>query len=109
MYCSRLGPLRLPQLAEYFSTFGTVVNMGAGEDKNNPGRLHHAIVEFREEGAVRKVGGREMDLSASGKGTVPGAITGFCRCCYRAGRRGRRPWGVTRCRSLVGRRNRAYR
>ena len=52
VYVTNLGYLKLPQIHDYFSGFGTIVNMIPGHNRDNPDLLHHVIVEFSEEDAV---------------------------------------------------------
>lgn len=60
VYLTRLGELRLPEVHNYMSTFGTVVNMAIGENKSIPGRLHHIIVEFESEEVVPVILAKNM-------------------------------------------------
>lgn len=49
VYVTKLGPLKLPEIHRYMSTFGVVANMIPGKNRNNPDMLHHVIVEFEGE------------------------------------------------------------
>jgi len=60
VYITKLGELRLPELHSYMSTFGTVVNMSVGADRDIPGRLHHVIVEFESEEVVQVILARNL-------------------------------------------------
>lgn len=60
VYLTKLGELKLPELHSYMSTFGTVVNMAVGTNRDIPGRLHHAIVEFESEEVVPVILARDM-------------------------------------------------
>ena len=60
VYLTMLGELKLPELHSYMSTFGTVVNMSVGANRDIPGRLHHAIVEFESEEVVTVVLSKDM-------------------------------------------------
>ena len=49
VYVTKLGPLKLPEIHGYMSTFGAVANMIPGKNRNNPDQLHHVIVEFESD------------------------------------------------------------
>jgi len=60
VYITKLGELRLPEIHSYMSTFGTVVNMAVGANRDIPGRLHHVIVEFESEEVVQVILARNL-------------------------------------------------
>jgi len=55
VYVTGLGELKLTEVHGYMNTFGTVVNLAVGENKDIPGRLHHVIVEFESEEVVSAI------------------------------------------------------
>ena len=55
VYVTKLGPLKLPEIHRYMSTFGVVANMIPGKNRNNPEMLHHVIVEFEGDDVVSHI------------------------------------------------------
>ena len=55
VYMTSLGLLKLQAIHEYMSSFGTIVNMIPGQERENPEKLHHVIVEFSGEEAVSTI------------------------------------------------------
>merc|ERR550519_1995118 len=55
VFVTNLGSLKLPEILEYMSTFGVVVNLCPGQDRNLPDRLHHVIVEYESEEVVTRI------------------------------------------------------
>ena len=43
VFLTNLGSLKLPEILEYMSTFGVVVNLCPSQDRKLPDRLHHVI------------------------------------------------------------------
>ena len=55
VFLTNLGSLKLPEILEYMSTFGVVVNLCPSQDRKLPDRLHHVIVEFESEEVVTRI------------------------------------------------------
>ena len=60
VFVTHLGSLKLPEIMEYMSTFGVVVNLCPGKDNKNPDRLHHVIVEYESEEVVARILSRDL-------------------------------------------------
>ena len=71
VYVTKLGALQITDLHAYMSTFGAVVNLIPGKNRNNPNRLHHVIIEFESEEAVSKI--LSKDLRRNHKIQLPGS------------------------------------
>ena len=55
VFLTNLGSLKLPEILEYMSTFGVVVNLTPSKNNKNPELLHHVIVEYESEEIVSRI------------------------------------------------------
>ena len=71
VYLTKLGALQITDIHDYMSSFGAVVNLIPGKNRDYPDRLHHVIIEFESEEAVSKI--LSKDLRRSHKIQIPGS------------------------------------
>ena len=55
VFLTNLGSLKLPEILEYMSTFGVVVNLTPSKNNKHPDLLHHVIVEYESEETVTRI------------------------------------------------------
>ena len=59
VFLTNLGRLKLPEILEYMSTFGVVVNLSPKKNNQHPELLHNVIVEFETEETVSRILSRQ--------------------------------------------------